>query len=350
MKQPDEAFIQPRPRPRYISGWTVTVALAVITSFALIRRAGLEGDAGRLGNEPVSSERQPILTAPFKTSPPARGWMQIPLRLMHNVSEHRVMALAAGMTFYSLLAIFPALAALVAIYSLFADPATISAHLNSLSGFLPAGAIDITHDQLSRIASKGRQSLGSTFLIGLAFSVWSANAAMKSMFDTLNVIYGARETRGIVKLNLISLCFTFGGIAFAVVALGTVVILPVVLQLLGLPETTDLLLRVSRWPALFIVLTGTLAVLCRYGPDRDPGPRSWITWGSALAALLWIVVSATFSWYAANFGSYNETYGSLGAVVGFMTWLWISAVAVLIGAEFDAEMNLPARSVGLQRE
>ena len=249
------------------------------------------------------------------------------------------MALAAGMTYYSLLAIFPAIAALVAVYGLFADPTAIAKHLDQVSGILPGGAIDVARDQLTRVASKGSGTLGTTFVIGLVISLWSANAAMKSLFDTLNIVYGEREKRGFVKLNAISLSFTLAGIVFVLAALGAVVVVPVVLNYVGLSNFADLMLRIARWPAMFVAVALALALIYRYGPSREAPRWRWITWGSAAAAVLWLVASALFSWYAASFGKFNETYGSLGAVIGFMTWLWISAIVILLGAELDAEME-----------
>ena len=254
-------------------------------------------------------------------------------QVYNNISEHRIVALAAGMTFYTLLAMFPALAAIVAIYGLFSDPAMITAHLDALSGFLPDGAIDVAKDQLTRVASKG---FGLTCL---AISLWSANAAMKLLFDTLNIIYGEREWRGFIKLNIISLSFTIAGVLFALLAMGALVVLPIALKYVGLSDAADSWLRLGRWPALLLVLTLALAFIYRYGPSRERPRWRWITWGSALAALLWLAASALFSWYTADFGKYNETYGSLGAVIGFMTWLWISVIAILLGAELDAEME-----------
>ena len=270
---------------------------------------------------------------------PVSGWKDILLRVYRNVSDHRVALLAAGITFYSLLAIFPALAALVAIYGLFFDPATITAHLDKVSGLLPGGAMDVARDQLTRVASKGRQTLGLTSLIGLAVSLWSANAAMKSLFDALNIVYGEKEKRGFIKLNAVSLSFTLAGIVFALLALGAVVVVPVALKYFGLSDVTDLLVRIGRWPVLFVMLTLALAFIYRCGPSRETARWRWITWGSAIAAVLWLAASALFSWYAESFGKFNETYGSLGAVMGFMTWLWISAIIILIGAEIDAEME-----------
>jgi membrane protein len=270
---------------------------------------------------------------------PAKGWKDILLRVYNNISEHRVVALAAGTTFYSLLAIFPALAALVAIYGVFSDPATITAHLDTLSGFLPGGAIDVAKDQLTRVASKGRQALSLTFVVGLAVSLWSANAAMKSLFDTLNVIYGEREKRGFIKLNAVSLGFTLAAVVFVLLALGAVVGVPVVLRYLSLSNAADLLVRIARWPAMFVSLALALTCIYRFGPSRETPRWRWITWGSAAAAIFWLIASVLFSWYAANFGTFNETYGSLGAAIGFMTWLWISAIVILLGAELNAEME-----------
>jgi len=136
-----------------------------------------------------------------------------------------------------------------------------------------------------------------------------------------------------------SLVFTISGIVFAMAALGSIVVVPVILNYVGLSEAGDLLLRVGRWPLMYLVLTLALAIIYRYGPSRESAQWRWITWGSAIAALLWLAVSGLFSWYAANFGNFNETYGSLGAVVGFMTWLWISAIVILLGAEIDADLE-----------
>ncbi|WP_247431468.1 YihY/virulence factor BrkB family protein [Bradyrhizobium sp. 44] len=284
-----------------------------------------EGDRGRQANSPADF--------------PARGWKDILWRIYGNIGSHRILALAAGMTYYSLLAIFPAVAALIAIYGLFSDPSTISKHLDDVAGFIPGGAVDVAREQLTRVATKGNRSLGFAFATGLVISLWSANAAMKSLFDTLNIVYGEQEKRGFFKLNAISLGFTVGGIVFVIAALGGVVVVPVVLQYLGLSDAADLLIRIGRWPALFVALALALSCIYRFGPSRDAPRWTWITWGGAAATLLWLAASGLFSYYAANFGTFNQTYGSLGAVIGFMTWLWISAIVILLGAELNAEME-----------
>lgn len=270
---------------------------------------------------------------------PMRGWRDILLRVYNKISEDRVVTIAAGVTFYSLLAVFPAVAAFVAIYGLFADPETISRNLDSLSGLLPGGAIDVIRDQMTRIASRGKSTLGLAFAIGLLVSLWSANAGIKSLFDALNLVYKEKEKRGLIKLNLVSLTFTVAAILFVLFGIAAVVVLPVALNYIGLGAATDLIFRIGRWPILFVVVALALAFVYRYGPSRSKPKWRWITWGSACAALAWIVGSVLFSWYAANFGSYNQTYGSLGAVVGLMLWLWLSMIVILVGAELDAEME-----------
>ena len=250
-----------------------------------------------------------------------------------------MIAIAAGVTFYSLLAIFPAIAALVAIYGLFADPSTISANLDNLSGFLPSGALDVIRDQMNRIASHGKNTLGLTFAFGLLVSLWSANAGIKAMFDALNLVYNEEEKRGLIRLNLVSLTFTLLATAFALLAVAAVVAVPVILGYVGLGGAAELILRYGRWPVLFVLIVLAIAALYRFGPSRAKPKWRWISWGSFVAALAWIIVSLLFSWYAANFGSYDATYGSLGAVIGFMVWLWLSTIVILLGAELDAEME-----------
>ncbi len=315
----------------------VTVALLAI-GFARKRSpAGTEvDDAGDVGR---AQERGRGRHAATPSEIPFRGWKDVLLRVYENIGKNRVIVVAAGVTFYSLLAIFPAIAALVAIYGLFADPGTISSHLDSASGLLPEGAISVIRDQLARNASHGTNALSVAFVVGLLVSLWSANAGVKSVFDALNLVYTEEEKRGLIRLNLASLAFTAAALLFAVAAIGVVVALPIALNYIGLGEATDLALRVGRWPMLFLAVAFALAVLYRFGPSRANPKWRWISWGSAFAAVAWIAASVLFSWYAANFGNYDKTYGSLGAVIGFMVWLWISIIVVLVGAELNAEME-----------
>jgi membrane protein len=337
-----------RERPRG-GGWRLAATLGLLAvAFVANRLVRAEKevapDRAEVSHEasPADLRREDDDRGRSATTPsqiPTRGWKDILLRVYANLSDHRILALAAGMTYYSLLAIFPALAALVAVYGLFSDPGTIASQLDQLSGVVPGGAIDVAREQLTRVASKGNQTLGLTFVIGLAVSLWSANAAMKSLFDTLNIVYGEKDARGFIELNAISLAFTITGIAFVLAAFGAVVIVPVVLNFVGLSNFADLFVRIVRWPAMFVLVALALAVIYRFGPSREAARWRWTTWGSAVATILWLAASALFSWYAADFGKFNQTYGSLGAIIGFMTWLWISAIVILLGAELDAEME-----------
>jgi membrane protein len=284
-----------------------------------------EADRGRLAETPAQI--------------PARGWKDILWRVYNRITECRVIAIAAGVTFYALLAIFPAIAALISIYGLFADPGTIASHLDSIASFVPGGAIEVIRDQMNRLASQGKGTLGLAFVVGLGFSLWSANAGIKALFDALNVVYGEKEKRGFVRLNLVSLGFTLAAIVFLLLALALIAVAPVALQYIGLESATEWIIKISRWPLLFVAVGLALSVLYRYGPSRMEPQWRWVTLGSVIAALLWIALSLLFSWYAENFGSYNKTYGSLGAIIGFMTWIWLSTIVVLAGAAIDAEME-----------
>jgi membrane protein len=268
-----------------------------------------------------------------------KGWKDILLRVYHRISDDRIVSFAAAVTFYNLLAIFPATAALVAIYGLFADPSTIGHQVDGLSAVLPSGAIEVVSTEADRVARQPAGTLHGAFLVGLAISLWSANAGTKAIFDALNIAYGEEEKRGFFKLNTMSLAFTLGTLAFALIALGAIVVLPFVLGRLGLVGAVHSLIAAGKWPMLLVLVVLMLSLLYRFGPSRDRPRWQWVTWGSIFAALLWLGASLLFSWYAANFGSYNKTYGSLGAVVGFMTWIWLSSIVVLIGAMLNAELE-----------
>jgi membrane protein len=268
---------------------------------------------------------------------PAQGWWQIAKRTYQEFTSDHVTSVAAGVTYFVLLAIFPAIAALVSIYGLFADPATIGSHVQSLSSVLPGGAVEIVGEQINRITSSGEGALGFAFFFGILTALWSANAGVKALFEALNIIYEEDEKRGFIRLNLTSLAFTLGGIGFVLLALGAIVVLPIVFDFIGMASTVEWLIAIGRWPILLIALGLGLSLIYRFGPSRDEPKWRWVTPGGVIAAFLWLVASLLFSWYAANFGSYNETYGTLGAVIGLLTWIWISSIIILLGAEINAE-------------
>jgi membrane protein len=299
------------------------------------------------GIDPVSSQAGDVRSSQTKrgrraatpSQIPPRGWKDILWRVYNGISDHRVLAIAAGATYYALLAIFPALAALVALYSLFADPGTIRSHLDSMSSVLQGGAIGVIGDQITRVAAQGGVTLGFTSLAALAVSLWSANAGVKALFDALNIVYQEQEKRSFFKLNAVSLSFTLATILLVLIALAAMVALPPALDYLNIASKAELVIKILRWPLLVIMVSLVFSFIYRYGPSREKPQWRWLTWGSAFASFGWLVMSLAFSWYAGNFGSFNQTYGSLGAVIGFMIWMWLSNVVVLIGAEINAEME-----------
>ncbi len=294
---------------------------------------------GRRGSDGVAGQHDRGRSATAPQEIPAKGWKDILWRVWGEIQKDRILAVAAGVTFYALLALFPAIAAFVSIYGLVADAATISQHLTKLSGLLPGGALDVIGEQVKRISSQGSQTLSLTLAGSLLFSLWSANAGMKAMIDALNIAYEEDEKRGFIRLNLVSLAFTLGAMLFMMLAVAAIVVIPIVLKFIGLGRIAEVLVSLSRWPLMLVAVAVGLALLYRFGPSRARAQWRWVTWGSGVAAVLWIVVSVLFSWYAANFGNYNETYGSLGAVIGFMTWIWISTIVILAGAELNAEIE-----------
>jgi membrane protein len=274
------------------------------------------------------------------TEIPTKGWRDIAWRVYDGIQNDRVLLIAAGVTYYGLLALFPATAALVSLYGLFSDASTITEHLRLVSGFLPEGALEVVGDQVRRITAQGQATLGAAFLGTLALSLWGANAGTKAIFDALNIIYKEREKRGFILLTLWSLAFTLAAIGLVLLAFAGIVAVPVALKLLGVPdESGTAWLTVLRWPLLYIVVLFALACLYRYGPSRTKPQWQWVSWGSAIAGAIWLVGSLLLSWYVANFGTYNATYGSLGALIGFMIWIWLSTITVLLGAEINGEME-----------
>jgi membrane protein len=325
-----------------ISGAVLVVAALVGISRAFFgpRAHGTTGGAVAAAGSEGVPEGGRGRSADNPTEIPAKGWRDIAWRVYEGIQNDRVLLVAAGVTYYALLALFPATAALVSLYGQFAETSSIMDHLRIASGFLPDGALEVVGDQVKRIAAQGQASLGVAFLGTLALSLWGANAGTKAIFDVLNIIYKEREKRSFIRLTLWSLAFTFATILLVLLAFAGIVAVPVALKLFGIPDQSGAAwLTLLRWPLLYIVVLFALACLYRYGPSRTKPQWRWVSWGSAVAGAIWLVGSLLLSWYVANFGSYNATYGSLGAVIGVMVWIWLSTIIVLLGAEINAEME-----------
>jgi len=274
---------------------------------------------------------------------PARGWKQVLWRVKDEIGNDNLSIVAAGVAFYALLALFPALTALVMVYGLLSDPVEVSAHLAPMRSLMPEGAFAILDDQLTAMASRGTVTVGIGLIFSLALAIWSSAKGIKALFTAINIAYEERESRGFIRLNLIALFFTAGAVVFVLAAVGLIAGLPAAAALIdvgGMIETAALWLR---WPLITLMAIGALAVLYRWGPSRASAKFRWITPGAVIATVLWLAGSVAFSFYVENFGRYNETYGSLGAVVILLMWFFVSAYCVCLGAELNAELEHQTR-------
>jgi membrane protein len=303
--------------------WRSEVERTEEEPLVLARRRAREPGRGRLAEAPGEI--------------PPRGWRDILWRVVWAVSEDRVLSTAGSVAFFALLSVFPALTTVVSLYGLFADAGTIHTHLSLLEGVVPEGVLQLLGQELTRVVTQGGNRLGIAFLVALAVALWSANSGVAALFDALNVVYKEREKRSLLRFYGTTFLFTLGGVLFVLSSIAAVVVLPVALGLFGAATLAERIIALARWPALLLAVMLALALLYRFGPSRRAAKWRWVSWGSVTAAVLWVVVSMLFSWYVASFDSYNRVYGSLGAGVGFVTWIWLSAVVVLVGAELNAE-------------
>jgi membrane protein len=284
----------------------------------------------------TTKEQVPGSEAERPTEIPARGWLQVAKRGWKEAKADQVPLLAAGVAFYAFLAIFPALIALVSIFGLFADPATIANQLNSMTAALPDAARQIITDQVSTLASR-RSALGIGLIISTVIALWSASAGVSNLLTAVNVAYDEEEKRGFVKKRLLSLGLTLAAIVFMVIIIGLVAVLPPLLQAVFGAGALSWILQIVGWLVMVVLVTVALAVIYRLGPDRDAPRMKWVSVGALVATVIWLAASIGFSIYTATFGNYAKTYGALAGIVVLLFWLWLSMYAVLLGAEINAE-------------
>lgn len=264
--------------------------------------------------------------------------------LWHEINDDRVVAVAAGVTFYVVLAMVPAMTALVSLFGLIADPSDSGGIFETASGFLPQEAAVLLTDQAVRIAGKADDKLSIATMIALVLALWSANGGTRALIDALVVARDETEKRNFLHLNLLSLGFTFGALIVLLVLSIVIAALPVILDFIGLAGWTEMLLLIGRLPLVVSLLLFALAILYRFAPCRVRRATRWFSPGVVIAALLLLACSSGFGWYVQSFGSYDETYGSLAAVAVSMMWIWLSTLAVLIGAEIDAILESRTQS------
>jgi membrane protein len=309
-----------------------------------VQGGGLGGAAG--GGPGASHERDPRAVADGghgrqADSPqeiPPKGWKDIAKRTRTSIKEDQVPLLSAGVAFYALLSLFPLVIAGVSIYGLVANPTTVRDQIANLTDLLSPETAKLVGEQLKQVTSGAGGALGFATVIGILTALWSASSGMKALITGVNLAYDETETRKFLKLRGLAVLFTLGAMALVGVALATIV---------GYPPIADNLPTVVRWLVAiirFLILGGllvvALALVYRYAPDRDQPRWTWVSWGSGIATLLWVLATIGFSLYATFFGNYNKTYGALAGVIILMFWLFISAFVVLVGAELNTEMEL----------
>jgi membrane protein len=274
---------------------------------------------------------------------PARGWTDILRRAWKDTSKKNLSLVAGGVTYFLVLALFPALAALVSVYGLVANSANVANSVQSLSSMLPPSAVDMIGAELHQLVSASSKSLGLGAVIGIVFALWSSVGGMTGMMAALNIAYDQPEGRGFIRFYATALLLTVVVIIGGLIALAFVAGLPAVLNVAGVHGPGRWIGLVVQWPLLVVFMMGMVALIYRYGPDQHKPKWKWASPGVIVATILWILGSILFTIYVYHFGSYNKTYGSLGAPLVLLTWMWLSAFVVLFGAAINGEAERQAR-------
>jgi len=286
---------------------------------------------------PSSNGSPPGRDADRPTEIPAKGWRQVLVRGWKEAQSDQVPLIAGGVAFFGFLALFPAMIATVLLYGLLVDPATVAEQMTALGDALPTQARELLTEQLRSLTSTSESALGIGVVISVALALWSASGGIGNLISAINTAYDEDEERGFVKRKLLALGLTLAAILFLLVVITLVAVAPAVLDSLVGSGPIRWLLEAARWALLFVLIAGALAVLYRSSPDRDAPKIRWVSVGAVIATVGWILASVGFSLYVDNFSSYGKTYGALAGVVVLLLWLWISAYAVLLGAEINAE-------------
>ncbi|WP_299680703.1 YihY/virulence factor BrkB family protein [uncultured Roseobacter sp.] len=255
-----------------------------------------------------------------------------------QIATNNLSLIAAGVAFYSMLSVFPALAALIAVLSLIADPAVVITQLEEFRGLMPDAVYNILNRQIVTLVSASSGTLGWAGAISLGLALWSARAGVGAMMHGLNVVY-AREGRSSLKHYLRALLLTVSLLGVGVVSVLTIVVTPIALAFFPLGPLASFALELLRWVIAIVVIFGGIGLLYRFGPNRKGIKIGWLTPGAVMAGTSWAMMSIAFSYYVAHFGNYNEVYGSIGAVIAMLVWLWLSSFLVLLGAALNAEIE-----------
>lgn len=277
------------------------------------------------------------------TAIPAAGWKDVALRVKEEIGKDRIGLTAAGVAFYGILALFPAITAIMAISGLLIEPEQVAEQMQTLSGMIPQDMLDIIISQATEVAGSREGGLGLAAIAGLLIALYSASTGVGSLIQGLNVAYDEQEKRGFIRLKLVTFALTLALIAGLLIGLGVAIAVPAALAFLDFGPTAGLLIAALPWIGLIVLTILGLAVLYRFAPSRDAPKWKWVSVGSVAACLVWVVASAGFAFYVANFASYNESFGALAGAVVLLMWFWISAFIILAGAELNAELEAQTR-------
>jgi membrane protein len=314
-------------------------ALAALWPWRRSLRKGEKGPAPCLTPEQFDAAepgRGRAATAPWRI--PAKGWKDILWRTWREIGRGHLPALAAAVTFYLLLATFPAIAAFVSLYGIFTDVDTVERQLALMADFLPRDALHVIGAEMLRVTQTRNSTLGATFAVTTLISVWSANAGMKALFDGVNVAYDETEKRPWLRLTLFTYATTLAGLTLLTILTAVAISAPMFAHGLGVRHARQWLTPV-RWLTVYLAAAGVFSLTYRFGPSRTPALWRWVAPGGAAAAALWMGGSLVYTWGLDRFTHFGVTYGSLGAILGLMLWLWFSSMTVLIGAELNAEIE-----------
>lgn len=273
----------------------------------------------------------------------ASGWKNILINVKGQIGEDNVSIVSAGVAFYSFLAIFPAIAALVSIYGLVSDPQQIQDQLSQLSQIVPQQAYEVVQNQLQQIAKTPESTLGWSVAISILFSLWSANKGLKSLFKGVEIAYYSEGNRGFWKENALTLVFTLCAIVLLIFSMVLIVGFPALVQQLGFSPNVENIIRWARWLLLGLLIIFFIGKIYQYAPTKPHSPFNWVLPGAIVATILWLMASWAFSYYVSNFGSFGEMYGSISAVIVMLLWLFLTCFIVLLGAELNSETEKFAR-------
>ncbi len=270
---------------------------------------------------------------------PAKGWKDTMVRVKKEIKDDRISLVSAAMAYYALFSLVPALTSVVLIYAWVSDPSDITQHISKISQFIPSELQEILKTQLSTLASTASSSLGIGAIFSLLLSLWAASKMSKAVIQAMNIIYDEEDGRGFFKLNGLALSLTLLGAVLSIIAIGVIIGIPAVTSLFNFPQAIETAVSIGSWVILLALFSFFLSIIYRFGPNRNKAKWKWVSWGAVIAAVLWAVTSLLFSWYAKEFGNFNKTYGSLGAVIVLMTWFYLSSFVILLGGEINAELE-----------